>query len=177
VSLRIVDADGAEVPTGTDGEILTQGPDRFIGYQDRALDRDTFDSAGWMRTGDLGHLDADGRLTVTDRLKDVVIRGGETISSSQLEDVLLTHPSVADGAIVAAPDTRYGEVVAAIVVPVPGEHLELSDIAEHFAAAGLARQKTPERLVLVDSLPRTAVGKVRKADLRAANFGATKGPV
>jgi acyl-CoA synthetase (AMP-forming)/AMP-acid ligase II len=177
VSLRIVGADGVEVPTGTDGEILTRGPDRFIGYQDRALDRDTFDAAGWMRTGDLGHLDADGRLTVTDRLKDVVIRGGETISSSQLEDVLLTHPNVADGAIVAAPDPRYGEVVAAVVVPVRGAHLELSDIAEHFAAAGLARQKTPERLVLVDSLPRTAVGKVRKADVRAANFGVTKGPV
>jgi non-ribosomal peptide synthetase component E (peptide arylation enzyme) len=175
VRIRIVGADGVDVPTGVDGEILTQGPDRFIGYQDPALDRDTFDPAGWMRTGDLGHLDADGRLTVTDRLKDVVIRGGETISSSQLEDVLLTHPSVADGAIVAAPDDRLGEVVAAVVVPVPGAHLDLGGIAEHFAAAGLARQKTPERLVLVDSLPRTAVGKVRKAELRAANFGATKG--
>ena len=175
VSLRIVDADGAEVPTAVDGEILTKGPDRFIGYHDPALDRDAFDPQGWMRTGDLGHLDANGRLTVTDRLKDVVIRGGETISSSQLEDVLLTHPSVADGAIVAAPDGRLGEVVAAVVVPVPGVHLQLGDIAEHFAAAGLARQKTPERLVLVDSLPRTAVGKVRKAELRAANFGETKG--
>jgi acyl-CoA synthetase (AMP-forming)/AMP-acid ligase II len=177
VSVRIVDADGVEAPTGVDGEILTMGPDRFIGYQDSALDCDTFDAAGWMRTGDLGHLDTDGRLTVTDRLKDVVIRGGETISSSQLEDVLLTHPSVAEGVIVAAPDSRYGEVVAAVVVPIPGARLELGDIAEHFSAAGLARQKTPERLVLVDSLPRTAVGKVRKADVRATNFGATKGPL
>ena len=177
VGLRIVDAEGVEVPTGVDGEILTRGPDRFIGYQDPALDRDAFDPAGWMRTGDLGHLDAHGRLNVTDRIKDVVIRGGETISSSQLEDVLLTHPDVAEGAIVAAPDPRYGEVVAAVVVPVPGTHLELGDIAEHFAAAGLARQKTPERLVLVESLPRTAVGKVRKAELRAANFGAMKGPL
>lgn len=171
VSLRIVDLDGVDVPIGTDGEILTRGPDRFVGYQDSTLDTEAFDSHGWMRTGDLGHVDVGGRLTVADRLKDVVIRAGETISSSQLEDVLLTHPDIVEGAIVAAPDTRYGEVVAAIVVPAPGVTLKLPDIAEHFAAAGLARQKTPERLVLTDSLPRTAVGKVRKADLRAENFG------
>ncbi|AFR49421.1 Acyl-CoA synthetases (AMP-forming)/AMP-acid ligases II [Gordonia sp. KTR9] len=148
VSIRIVGTDGNEVVNGVDGEILTRGPDRFIGYQDSELDHDTFDSAGWMRTGDLGRLDANGRLTVTDRIRDVVIRGGETISSSQLEDVLLSHPAVAEGVIVAAPDARYGEVVAAVVVPVSGARIELIDIAEHFAVAGLARQKTPERLVL-----------------------------
>ncbi len=100
----------------------------------------------------------------------MVIRAGETISSGQLEDVLVTHPAVAEGAIVAAPDPRYGEVVAAVVVPVPGTDIDLDSIREHFAKSGLAKQKTPERFVLVDSLPRTALGKIRKAELRAEHF-------
>ncbi|MGN5238620.1 AMP-binding protein [Rhodococcus sp. SJ-3] len=170
VRVRIVDEAGADVPTGTDGEVVTRGPDQFVGYRDASLNVSAFTVDGWMRTGDLGHLDADGRLTITDRIKDVVIRAGETISSGQLEDVLVTHPAVAEGAIVAAPDPRYGEVVAAVVVPVPGTDIDLDSIREHFAKSGLAKQKTPERFVLVDSLPRTALGKIRKAELRAEHF-------
>lgn len=161
---------GVDVPVGTDGEVVTRGPDQFIGYQDSSLDADAFTTDGWMRTGDLGRLDENGRLTITDRLKDVVIRAGETISSAQVEDVLLAHPAVAEGAVVAAPDPRYGEVAAAVVVTAPGRDLDLDQIRAHFARSGLAKQKTPERLVLVDVLPRTAVGKVRKADIRAEHF-------
>src|SRR5262249_6385883 len=117
------------------------------------------------------HPDADGRLVVTDRIKDVIIRGGETISSGQVEDVLNSHPAVAEGAAVAAPDPRYGEVVAGVVVLRPGARLDLAELRRHFAESGLAKQKTPERLAIVESLPRTAMGKVRKAELRQAHFG------
>ncbi|WP_102141971.1 class I adenylate-forming enzyme family protein [Mycobacterium hubeiense] len=170
VSVRVIGPDGAEQPVGVDGEVVTQGPDQFIGYRDPALDAEAFTADGWLRTGDLGHLDADGRLTVTDRIKDVIIRGGETISSGQVEDVLNAHPAVVEGAVVAAPHPRYGDVVAAVVVLKPGTALDLDGLRDHFAASGLAKQKTPERLVIVDALPRTSMGKVRKAELRKEHF-------
>ncbi|MGH3556078.1 MAG: class I adenylate-forming enzyme family protein [Mycobacterium sp.] len=169
-AVRVLSPGGADQPLSVDGEVVVQGPDQFVGYQDPALDADAFTAEGWFRTGDLGHLDADGRLTITDRIKDVIIRGGETISSGQIEDVLHTHPAVAEAAAVAAPDSRYGEVVAAVVVLKAGARLDLRELRRHFAASGLARHKTPERLVVVDSLPRTALGKVRKAELRRMHF-------
>jgi acyl-CoA synthetase (AMP-forming)/AMP-acid ligase II len=168
--VRILAPDGEEQPIGVDGEVVVQGPDQFIGYRDAALDADAFTVDGWFRSGDLGHLDEEGRLTITDRIKDVIIRGGETISSGQVEDVLNTHPAIAEGAAVAAPHPRYGDIVAAVVVLKPGEELDLEDLRALFARSGLAKQKTPERLVVVDALPRTALGKVRKADLRKAHF-------
>ncbi|WP_407688190.1 class I adenylate-forming enzyme family protein [Mycobacterium sp. HUMS_1102779] len=170
VRVRIIGPDGTERPVAVDGEVVTQGPDQFIGYRDPTLDRDAFTADGWFRTGDLGHLDTDGRLTITDRIKDVIIRGGETISSGQVENVLNAHPAVAEGAVVAAPHSRYGDVIAAVVVLKPGAALDLHGLREHFAASGLARQKTPERLMVVDALPRTSMGKVRKAELRKEHF-------
>lgn len=174
-AVRIVGTDGADCPPGVDGEVVVRGPDQFIGYQDPALDVNAFTADGWFRTGDLGQLDAQGRLTITDRIKDVVIRGGETISSGQVEEVLNAHPAVADGVAVAAPDSRYGEVVAAVVILKPGRVLDLDNLRAHFAASGLSRQKTPERLAIVDELPRTSLGKVRKAQLRTDHFGAGGG--
>ncbi|MBH0123575.1 AMP-binding protein [Rhodococcus sp. CX] len=170
VRVRIIDDGGDDVPVGVDGEVVLQGPDQFVGYRDATLDLHAFTEDGWLRTGDLGHLDEAGRLTITDRIKDVVIRAGETISSGQVESVLVAHPAVRAGAVVAAPDARYGEVVAAVVVLEPGAHLTLGELRAHFVESGLARQKTPERLVVVDDLPRTALGKVRKAELRRAHF-------
>jgi acyl-CoA synthetase (AMP-forming)/AMP-acid ligase II len=169
--VRIVGRDGADCPTGVDGEVVVSGPDQFIGYQDPALNADAFTADGWFRTGDLGHVDAQGRLTISDRIKDVMIRGGETISSGQVEEVLNAHPAVADGVAVAAPHPRYGDVVAAVVVLNPGCALDLDGLRAHFAESGLARQKTPERLAIVDELPRTSLGKVRKAQLRSDHFG------
>jgi acyl-CoA synthetase (AMP-forming)/AMP-acid ligase II len=169
-AVRVLGPDGADQPLGLDGEVVVQGPDQFVGYQDSALTLDAFTSDGWFRTGDLGHLDTQGRLTVTDRIKDIIIRGGETISSGQVEDVLQAHPAVAEAAALAAPDPRYGEVVAAVVVLKPDAALDLAEVRHHFEVSGLARQKTPERLVILDALPRTALGKVRKADLRRTHF-------
>jgi cyclohexanecarboxylate-CoA ligase len=164
--VRIVDGDGRDLPGGTDGEIIVRGPEQFLGYQDAALDAESFFPGGWLRTGDIGHLDVDAYLTVTGRKKDIIVRGGEKISAKEVEDLLLGHPAVAEAAVVGAPDERYGERVCAFVVPRPGESLDLPEVARHFAQAGLARQKTPERLVLADALPRTAAGKVRKHLLR-----------
>jgi acyl-CoA synthetase (AMP-forming)/AMP-acid ligase II len=169
-AVRILGPDGADCPAGVDGEVVVQGPDQFVGYRDPALDGDAFTADGWFRTGDLGQLDPQGRLTITDRIKDVIVRGGETISSGQVEEVLNAHPAVAEGAAVAAPHSRYGDVVAAVVVLKPGCELDLDGLRTYFAASGLARQKTPERLAVVEALPRTALGKVRKADLRKAHF-------
>jgi acyl-CoA synthetase (AMP-forming)/AMP-acid ligase II len=171
--IRIVDADGRDVPAGQDGEILTRGPELFTGYSDAALNTAAFLPGRWFRTGDVGRLDADGYLTVTDRLKDIIIRGGENISSKEVEDLLITHPAVADVAVIAAPDPVMGERVCAVVVTRPGSSFDVAQARAHFAAAGVARQKTPEVVMLMDELPRTPSGKVRKDALRAARRAAT----
>ena len=163
-----MDADGRDVPDGQDGEILTRGPELFTGYTDPALNAAAFLPGGWFRTGDVGRIDADGYLTVTDRLKDIIIRGGENISSKEVEDLLITHPAVADVAVIPVPDPALGERVCAVVVTRPGFTFDVEQARAHFAAAGAARQKTPEVVVLVDELPRTPSGKVRKDVLRAA---------
>lgn len=166
--LRVVDAHGRDVPAGLDGEILTRGPELCTGYSDAALNAAAFLPGGWFRTGDVGRLDADGYLTVTDRLKDIIIRGGENISSKEVEDLLITHPAVADVAVIPSPDPVMGERVCAVVVTRPGCSFGIDEARTHFAAAGVARQKTPEVVMLVDELPRTPSGKVRKDVLRAA---------
>lgn len=167
-SVRLVAADGSDVPEGQGGEILTRGPELFTGYTDPALNAAAFLPGGWFRTGDIGRIDAGGYLTVTDRLKDIIIRGGENISAKEVEDLLVTHPAVADVAVIPVPDPALGERVCAVVVPRPGFTFDVEAARAHFAAAGVARQKTPEVVVLVDELPRTPSGKVRKDVLRAA---------
>jgi len=165
--IRVVDPGGRDVPAGRDGEILTRGPELFTGYTETALNAAAFLPGRWFRTGDVGRLDADGYLTVTDRLKDIIIRGGENISSREVEDLLITHPAVADVAVIPAPDPVMGERVCAVVVTRPGFSFDVDEARAHFAAAGAARQKTPEAIVLMDELPRTPSGKVRKDVLRA----------
>ena len=165
--VRIVDDAGRDVGPGVDGEVLTRGPERFVGYTDPSLDAEVLLNGGWYRTGDIGRLDTSGRLTITDRLKDLIVRGGENIASKEVEDVLTTHPDVVEVAAVGRPDERYGERVAVFVRLRPGARLDVDDVATHFATAGIARQKTPEHVVAVDELPRTASGKVRKDLLRA----------
>jgi acyl-CoA synthetase (AMP-forming)/AMP-acid ligase II len=173
--VRVVDPDGADVPGARDGEILTRGPELFTGYTDPALNAAAFLPGRWFRTGDIGRLDADGYLTITDRLKDIIIRGGENIASKEVEDLLVTHPAVADVAVIAAPDPVLGERVCAVVVPRPGCSFDVAEARAHFAAAGAARQKTPEVVVLADELPRTPAGKVRKEVLRARLKGSPGG--
>ncbi len=149
-----------------DGELRLKGPQCFLGYVDASLDADAFDDEGWLRTGDLGEVDPEGFVSVTGRLKDVIIRNGENISVLELEDVLLRHPDIVDVTVLGLPDARTGERVCAVVVPVPGREVSLETIAGHCRAEGLARQKTPEQIEIVDHIERNPMGKVLKVDLR-----------
>lgn len=166
VQVRLVDDAGQAVGTDIPGEIVSMGPELFKGYLDPAHNAAAFAADGWFHTGDIGQLDADGYLRIVDRKKDIIIRGGENISSKEVEDVLTAHPAVAEAAVVAWPDARMGERVGAFVRLRETAALTVDDVAAHFAAAGIARQKTPERLVVVDDFPRTPAGKVLKTELR-----------
>ena len=168
VELRLVDEEGAEVPAGTPGEILSRGPDLCLGYTDPALTAAAFDDEGWYRTGDVGVLDDAGFLTITDRVKDVIIRGGENVSAAEVEGALHALSGVAEVAVVAAPDARLGEHACALVRMQPGaDPVTLEAVTAHLAEIGLARQKWPEDLRIVEDFPRTAAGKIRKVELRA----------
>jgi cyclohexanecarboxylate-CoA ligase len=154
-----------DVPDGTAGELLARGPEMFTGYLDPALDADAFVDGGWFRTGDLAVFDGT-HLTIVDRLKDVIIRGGENISALEVEALLVTHPAIAEAACVAMADAVMGEKVCAFVIARNGEHPTLDDVRAHLLAKGLAKFKLPERLVVRETLPRTASGKVQKPPLR-----------
>lgn len=154
-----------------DGELRLKGPQCFLGYVDASLDAAAFDEEGWFRTGDLGRVDAEGRVHVEGRQKDVILRNAETISAGEVEEILLRHPSVVDVAVVGIPDERTGERVVAVVVARPGEPVDLRRLADHCSEQGLARYKLPERLELAEVLPRNAMGKILKAELRAGLGG------
>lgn len=158
---------GVEVRLADDGEILSRGPDLFIGYTDPALTARAFDEEGWYHTGDIGVMDDDGYLTITDRKSDIIIRGGENISALEVEEVLLGMPAVAEAVVVSAPDARLGEHAAA-VLRIKADHVmpTLDDVRAHFERAGVAKQKWPESLHQVDDYPRTASGKVQKYVVR-----------
>ncbi len=165
--IRLVDPEGREVEPGEAGEILSRGPECFLGYTDASLTAKVFDSQSWYHTGDIGVLDPDGYLSITDRISDVIIRGGENISAAEVEEVLMTFSGVAEVAVVAAPDARMGEHAAAFFRMVGGRPApELAEIRRHLEVAGVARQKWPEDLVPVDDFPRTSSGKVQKYVLR-----------
>jgi acyl-CoA synthetase len=167
IEMRLLDEDGREVAVGEPGEIVSRGPDLFVGYVDPALTDAAIDAAGWYRTGDIGVLDERGFLTITDRKKDIIIRGGENISAAEVEEVVQTTPGVFEVAVVAAPDARFGEHACALVrLSAGASEFGLDDLRERLAAAGLARQKWPEELRFVDELPRTASGKIQKNVLR-----------
>jgi acyl-CoA synthetase len=167
VEIRTVDEDGNDVGVGQPGEILSRGPDRFAGYTDPALTAEAIEEGGWLHTGDVGIIDADGYLTITDRLKDIIIRGGENVSAAEVEQLLAHMKGVAEVAVVAAPDERLGEHGCAFFRMQPGQEApDLEAVRSHLQEAGLARQKWPEELRVVDELPRTPSGKIQKFVLR-----------
>jgi acyl-CoA synthetase (AMP-forming)/AMP-acid ligase II len=168
VEIRVVASDGTAAGPGEIGELRVKGPQVMRGYVDEALDAEAFDSGGYLRTGDLGALDAAGYLTITGRLKDVIIRKGETISARAIELELLTHPGVADAAVVGLPHPGQGELACAVVVPADGEKAPgLDGIIAHLRERGLPQVQWPERLEIVTDLPRNTTGKVLKEELRA----------
>ena len=157
--------DGAEVPTGEEGEICIAGPSVMPGYVGAATGPPLRD--GWLRTGDLGRFDPDGYLTVTGRLKDVILRGGETLSPQQIEEVLARHPAVAACCVVGRTDTDLGEVPEAHVVRRPGAAVDAETLRTHVADA-LSRRHVPATVVFRSELPVNAVGKVDRRALREA---------
>jgi len=167
VEVKVVKLDGSVAEAGEEGEIRVTGPMLFRGYVDPSLDADAFDGDGWFRTGDLGFRDADGYIAITGRLKDVIIRKGETISAKEVEDLLFTHPGIDDVAVIGLQDDASGERACAIVVPADKEAPpNLEDVFDFCTKAGLMTQKIPEQLEIVDVLPRNATGKVLKHELR-----------
>jgi len=149
-----------------DGELRLKGPQCFLGYTDPAQNAGAFDDEGWFRTGDLGEVDSRGDIRITGRLKDIIIRNAENISALEISDILLKHPHIADVAVIGLPDPRTGERVCAVVVPEPGRTITLAQVAEHCRAEGVARQKHPEQLEIIDVLPRNSMGKILAQQLR-----------
>ncbi len=150
------------------GEIAVKGPQVMRGYVDGSLDAAAFTADGFLLTGDLGRFDEHGAILITGRVKDIIIRKGENVSAKEVEDVLYTHPKIADVAVLGIPDVDRGEMVVAFVVPKdPGAPPTMIDVREHCKAVGLMMQKIPERLEVIDALPRNPSGKVPKHELRA----------
>jgi len=158
--------DGALLPTGTTGEIVLRGDPVTPGYwRDDAATAASRTPDGWFRTGDIGRLDADGRLSVVDRKKDVIITGGENVSSREVEDVLSTHPAVDQVAVVGVPDDYWGEAICAVVVPAAGATPAPEDLADHVREHS-SPLKRPRHVVFVAALPTTTNGKVAKDAVR-----------
>jgi acyl-CoA synthetase (AMP-forming)/AMP-acid ligase II len=166
VGLRVV-MDGRVLGPGEEGELQVTGPQVCMGYLDPSLDHEAFTDDGWFRTGDLGVVDEGGWVSITGRLKDIIIRKGENISAKEIEDLLHAHPKVAEVAVIGVPDPVSGERACAVVVGRGETPLTLDEMVEYLAAQRLSRHKIPEQLVLVDALPRNPTGKILKKDLRA----------
>jgi acyl-CoA synthetase (AMP-forming)/AMP-acid ligase II len=156
---------GAPVAEG-EGEICTRGPEMMLGYTHWAHTQEAFDADGYFHTGDLGYFVGGEYLCVSGRKKDLIIRGGENLSPKEIEDALHRHAAIREAAVVAMPHARLGEGVCAFVIPQPGSAVDVPMLAAWLVRCGLAKQKFPERVELVEDLPRTASGKVQKNVLR-----------
>ena len=165
IEARIVDADDNEVPVGEVGEIVARGEAVMTGYWNRPEETAEALRGGWMHTGDVGRMDADGYIHVVDRLKDMIITGGENVYSVEVEAVLADHPAVSQCAIVGLPDPRWGERVHAVVVAKPGVVPDADDIIAHMRAK-LAAYKCPRSVEFRSVMPLSAAGKILKAELR-----------
>jgi long-chain acyl-CoA synthetase len=165
IELQIFDPNDKPLPPGKRGEIVLKGPSVMKGYFNLPDKTAEVMRSGWLHTGDIGYLDEEGYLFVTDRVKDMIIRGGENIYPAQLEDILYQYPGVAEAAVVGTPDPVYGENIVAFVVPRAEFTLFPQEIAD-FMKTQTSSFKVPSRIYLVDGLPKTAVGKILKRELR-----------
>jgi long-chain acyl-CoA synthetase len=167
IDVRLVGDDGEDVLPGDPGEIWVRGPNVFLGYWDDPAATELVLTNGWLRTGDVAVADDDGYLSLVDRKKDLVIVSGFNVYPAEVEEVLLTHPAIADAAVIGVPSARTGEAVAAWVVPDAGATVTVEQVREH-AAAHLARYKVPSTVQIVESLPRNEAGKLLRRALRLA---------
>lgn len=166
IEFRIVDAQGNEMPDGEPGELLARAPAITAGYWQQPEASAKVLENGWYRTGDVARKDADGLFYIVDRVKDMIVSGGENIYSAEVENALSTHPEVAQVAVIGVPDARWGEAVMACVIRRPGARISEADLVAH-ARAILAAYKVPKRICFMDSFPLVASGKVSKKDLRS----------
>jgi long-chain acyl-CoA synthetase len=166
--IRIVDANGVDVATGADGEVVIAGPNVMRGYLGRPDETARVVIDGWLHTGDIGHLDTEGYLTLVGRCKDMIIRGGENIYPKEIEDVLTSDATVLDAAVIGVPDDKWGETVAAYVQPRPGRTIN-PEALHALCARELAGYKRPASITVMDAIPKNAVGKTDKAPLRTAH--------
>ncbi|MFQ5534328.1 MAG: class I adenylate-forming enzyme family protein [Sphingomonadales bacterium] len=165
VDLCIIDEDGNEVPVGEVGEVVIRGPNVTKGYLNRPDDNARAFRDGWFHTGDVGRVDGEGYLYLMDRKKDMIITGGENVYSSEVEAVLYQHDNVFEAAVVGVPDERYGEALFAVIVPAPGTTLTEEEIIEH-CRGRIGGYKIPRRMAFVKELPKSALGKILKTELR-----------
>jgi long-chain acyl-CoA synthetase len=165
VEVEVVDPNGVTLPIGTTGEVVCRGGQVTLGYWKLPEASAEAIRDGWLRTGDAGYLDADGYLYICDRVKDMIVSGGENIYPAEVENALYAHPAVKDAAVIGVPDGRWGEVAKAIVVLAPGTHPTKDELIE-FVRGRIARFKAPRSVEFVDALPRNASGKILKRELR-----------
>ena len=163
--LRIVDSQGADVTPGATGEILIRGDNLMSGYWQAPQATAAVLVDGWFHTGDMGHLDEEGYLYVDGRGKDMIISGGENIYPAEIENLLIESPDIAEASVIGRPDPRWGEIVVAVVVP-KADHAVSDEQVMKLLEGRIARYKHPKEVVVVDALPKTALGKVRKEDVR-----------
>jgi acyl-CoA synthetase (AMP-forming)/AMP-acid ligase II len=166
VEVRIVDDGGAELPRGEPGEIVVRGYNVMQGYWDEPEQTaEAIDGDGWLHTGDIGVMDADGYIDITDRKKDMYIRGGENVYPAEVEGMLVEHPSIAQAAVIGLPDERWGEVGLAYVIPRNEAEVDPAEVVS-WAKGRMANYKVPAQVQVVDALPLNAAGKVLKYELR-----------
>jgi acyl-CoA synthetase (AMP-forming)/AMP-acid ligase II len=169
--VRIVDAEDHEVPRGTVGEVVSRGGHVMLGYWNRPEETAAAVRDGWMHTGDGGYMDERGYVFIVDRIKDMIVSGGENVYSAEVENALARHPAVASCAVIGVPDPEWGERVHAVVVLAPGASAEADELREH-CARHIARYKAPRSVEFVDALPLSGAGKVLKRELRARHWAA-----
>jgi acyl-CoA synthetase (AMP-forming)/AMP-acid ligase II len=166
LAVRVVDPDDRDVPAGAEGELIVRGPNVMLGYHGNPAATAAALKAGWYRTGDLATFDRDGFLTITGRLKEVIIRGGQNISPAEVEEALFDFPALLDCAVVGVKHEALGEVPAAFVIPRPDQTIDLAALTEH-CRTRLSAYKIPQHVRVVDAIPRTGSGKVQRFKLRA----------
>jgi fatty-acyl-CoA synthase len=168
LEVKIVDEAGRIVPRGETGELCTRGYSVMLGYwDDPERTAEALDARGWMHTGDLATLDADGCGNIVGRIKDMVIRGGENVYPREVEEFLYRHPAIADVQVIGVPDTKYGEELCAWIVLRPGESLAAEAVTE-FCRGQIAHYKIPRHIRFVEGFPTTVTGKVQKFAMREA---------
>ena len=164
---KIIDQDGNELPPNTSGELVTKGPTIFTGYfKSPEVNKDAFTHDGYFRTGDLANIDENGYIKITGRIKDIILRGGESISATEIEALIVTHPNISDVAVVGMPDKELGERICAYVQVSSGSKIEANEIVSFLKNKGASILQLPERIEFIKEIPLTKVGKTDKKFLR-----------